>query len=842
MEQTFQTYLSQNLREIPVRSVQAVLDLVKDGATVPFIARYRKEKTGNLDEVKIREVLKAHETFTELVKRKDFILKEIESQGNLTDDLKKAILQTDDLTELDEIYRPFKKKKKTKATLAREAGVEPLADWLWGLGHKTVTDSTAIEVKAKGFLNPTAGIVTYELAIKGAQDIIIERMSNDPELRQKVRDHLNDKGRVVSKKTKKFKPNSKYSNYADFSDPVKTLQNAKSSHRYLAIRRGWHEGELTVTIEGDENYLVKLFTDFACPDIGLTVSPYLIEAAKLALTAHVIPSVVNQIHNRLKELADEHAIKVFSENLRKLLMASPFGSKCVLGVDPGFKSGCKVALIDLHGNYISHTILHTHGEGAEDTAKKLIGDVLKQLKIEAVAVGNGTGGREAETFFRKILKDLGSETPVVMVNEAGASVYSASEIAREEFPELDVSVRGAISIARRLQDPLAELVKIDPKSIGVGQYQHDVSQTELKNSLHGVVESCVNQVGVNLNTASAALLSYVAGIGPAIAQGIVAHRKTNGSFAERGELNKIPHFSSKTFEQAAGFLRIPTGRSPLDNTGIHPERYTVVREMANDIGLTISQMVTPEGSAALKAKRDKWVELIGEFTFNDIVNELQKPGRDPRPEFKTFTFREDIHEVKDLKPGMICPGVVTNVTNFGAFVDVGVRQDGLVHISEISHDFVSDPRQKLSPGDFVQVKVLGVDLEKPQISLTMKLTEKPAQAERPRGEGQRARGDGPRGDGPRGDRGDGPRPPRRDSPRPPRGEGQRAEGSRGPRAEGSRNDSRGDGPREGRKFDGPKRGGKPNRDNRPQRPQQKVVLNNPFAALAEFRDKLKSKN
>lgn len=814
MEQNFQSYLSQHLREIPVRSVQAVLDLVKEGATVPFIARYRKEKTGNLDEVKIREVLKAHEVFSELVKRKDFILKEIESQGNLTEDLKKAIQGTDDLTELDEIYRPFKKKKKTKATLAREAGLEPLADWLWGLGHKTVTDSTAIEVKAKGFLNPTAGIVTYELAIKGAQDILIEKLSNDSDLRQRVREHLNEKGKVVSKKTKKFKPNSKYANYADFSDPVKTLQTAKSSHRYLAIRRGWHEGELTVTIEGDENYLQKTFTDYACPDISLTITPYLIEVAKLALTAHVIPSVVNQIHNRLKELADEHAIRVFSENLRKLLMASPFGSKCVLGVDPGFKSGCKVVLIDLHGNYISHTILHTQGEGVEETAKKLIGDVLKQLKIEAVAVGNGTGGREAETFFRKVLKDLGSETPVVMVNEAGASVYSASEIAREEFPELDVSVRGAISIARRLQDPLAELVKIDPKSIGVGQYQHDVSQTELKNSLHGVVESCVNQVGVNLNTASAALLSYVAGIGPAIATGIVAHRKTNGAFSERGDLNKVSHFSSKTFEQAAGFLRIPGGSSPLDNTGIHPERYTVVREMAKDIGVSVSQLLTADGASQLKAQKEKWQGLIGEFTFNDILNELQKPGRDPRPEFKTFSFREDIHEIKDLKKDMICPGVVTNVTNFGAFVDVGVRQDGLVHISEISHDFVSDPRQKLSPGDFVQVKVLGVDLEKPQISLTMKLTEKPMRAVEERSE----RRPDTRPQGRSGER-SGPRPPRDGGPR-----------------EGQRND----GQRRDAKFSG-SRGNKPG--GRPQKPPpQKVVLNNPFAALAEFRDKLKSKN
>lgn len=726
MDQNFQTFLAKNNKNISPKSVQSVLDLVKDGATVPFIARYRKEKTGNLDEVQIRTIIKFHDTFEEIKKRKAFIIEEISAQGNLTDVLRKSIADTDDLTELDEIYRPFKKKKKTKATLARESGLEPLADWIWGLGHDTIKDTTAVEVKAKTFLNVAAGIITYDLAIKGAQDILVERLSNQSDLRQKVRDHLTEKGKVVSKKTKKFKPNSKYTMYADFSDPIKSIQQSKSSHRYLAIRRGWHEGELTVTLEGDEDYLLKLFTSVACPKLDSPVTTYLQEVAKLALLVHVMPSVSNQIHSRLKELADEHAINVFSENLRKLLMASPFGSRCVLGVDPGFKSGCKVALIDLNGNYISHTIIHTTGEGAEETAKKLIGDVLKQLKIEAIAVGNGTGGREAEAFFRKVVKDLGATTPVVMINEAGASVYSASEIAREEFPELDVSVRGAISIARRLQDPLAELVKIDPKSIGVGQYQHDVGQSELKNSLHAVVESCVNQVGVNLNTASSALLSYVSGIGPAIAKNLVEYRKTHGAFNERSDLNKVANFSSKTFEQAAGFLRIPGSRFPLDNTGIHPERYTVVREMANGVGLPVSQLLTTDGAQRLKDQKDKWVPLIGEFTFNDIVSELQKPGRDPRPEFKAFSFREDIHEVKDLKPGMVCPGVVTNVTNFGAFVDVGVRQDGLVHISEMSHDFVNDPRQKVSPGDFIQVKVLSVDVEKPQIALSMKIVDKPA--------------------------------------------------------------------------------------------------------------------
>ena len=523
LELKFQEFSKKFLPALKAKSIASVLDLVKEGATVPFIARYRKEKTGNLDEVNIRSILKAHENFEELEKRRSHILKEIEEQGNLTAELKKSILTTDDLIELDEIYRPFKRKKKTKATLAREAGLLELADWLWELGHGG-TDNTAIEVKAKQYLNAAAGIVTYELALKGAQDIITERATNDPGLRALVREHLSEKGKIFSKKTKKFKPHSKFSMYAEFSDSVKNLQNEKASHRYLALRRGWHEGELTVTLEGNSDFMLGEFNKFICPKPTATIEPLLHEAAKLSLTAHVAPSIVNQIHGHLKEVADDHAIQVFSENLRKLLMASPFGNRCVLGVDPGFRTGCKIALIDPQGNYISHTILHTVGADAEDKAKALLQDVLKQIKIEALAVGNGTGGREAEIFFRKILKDLNSEVPVVLVSEAGASIYSASEIAREEFPNLDVSVRGAVSIARRLQDPLAELVKIDPKSIGVGQYQHDVSQNELKKTLHGVVESSVNQVGVNLNTASAALLSYVAGIGPAIAQNVVQFR------------------------------------------------------------------------------------------------------------------------------------------------------------------------------------------------------------------------------------------------------------------------------------------------------------------------------
>lgn len=805
METNFQTYFTSVCPEIPFRSAQAVLELAADGGTVPFIARYRKEKTGGLDEVQIRRVLDLNETWIEINKRREFILKEIDSQGNLTDELKARILKSMDLGELEEIYRPFKKKKKTKATIAREAGLEPLADWIWKLGHGELKDETTLEVKAKDFLAPAAGFATYELVLKGAQDIIVERIFNNPELREIVRKNFFEQGRVVSKKTKNFKAHSKYSMYAEFSEPVKSLMEPKASHRYLAMRRGWNEEELTVTIEGDDEFLLKKFEEFACTDLNSHAAPFLKNCAKVALTVHVYPSISNEVHRALKDKADDHAIAVFAENVRRVLLASPFGPKCVLGVDPGLRTGCKLALVDKQGNYISHTVLQILGEGAEERAKQLFSDVLKQITIESIAVGNGTGGREAEAFIRKVLKEIGAQIPVILVSEAGASVYSASDLAREEFPDLDLTVRGAISIARRLQDPLAELVKIDPKSIGVGQYQHDVSQTQLKKSLEQVVESCVNGVGVDLNTASAPLLSYVSGIGPALAKNIVEYRKTNGLFTDRSELMKVPRFTTKVFEQCAGFLRIMNGKQILDSTGIHPERYAAVRDMAQELGVTVSQLIG-EGAKRILELRTKWAEIIGSYTFDDIVKELEKPGRDPRDPFKVFSFRDDIFEVKDLKEGMICPGIVTNVTNFGAFVDIGVHQDGLVHISELSHKFVDDPRKVVNPGDQVTVKVLGVDLDKNQISLSMILSEAPQRQPRP----ARAAGE-------------------EDRKRQPRaaGEQKQARGSgadRRPAAQADRAGSK-DGRAQGRPpRSGDDRGGAPAR--KPASP-----FNNPFAAL-----------
>tara|TARA_B110001454_G_C12723310_1_gene436566 strand:- start:50870 stop:53251 length:2382 start_codon:yes stop_codon:yes gene_type:complete len=726
MEQTLQLYFSKFHPGLSIKSIQAVLELSAEGGTVPFIARYRKEKTGNLDEVQIRAIVEGNETFQEIVKRKAFLIKEIAEQNNLTDEIKKRIELSWDLGELEEIYRPFKKKKKTKATIAREAGLDGLAQWMWDLSHGKIKDDMTMEMKAKQFLNPTHKIQTYEEALKGAQDILVEKIANDADLRAKVQKDYMDNGKVGSKAAKGFKPNSKYDMYKEFEEPVKSLMETKSSHRYMAMRRGWQEEELSLNISANDEALLKLYVQFATVNPDNQIGDFLANCAKVALNVYVLPSVTNEVHRLLKDKSDLDGIKVFTENVRKLLLASPFGSKCVLGIDPGLRTGCKVALIDKGGNFISHTVMQILGDDAEAKAKKLFSEVLKQIQIDAVAVGNGTAGRQTETFVRKVLKDLGKNIPVVLVNESGASVYSASEVARQEFPDLDLTVKGAISIARRLQDPLAELVKVDPKSIGVGQYQHDVNQSQLKKSLDSVVESCVNAVGVDVNTASASLLSHVSGIGPSLAQNIVEHRKTKGLFTERSEILKVAKFSTKVFEQAAGFLRIQAGKVFLDSTGIHPERYAAVKDMAQDLGLPINDLVG-EGAKKLLEHRTKWAKLVGEFTFDDIYKELEKPGRDPRDPFKVFQFRDDIFEVKDLKEGYICPGIVTNVTNFGAFVDIGVHQDGLVHISELSHKFVEDPRKVVNPGDQVQVMVIKVDKDKNQIALSMKLEAAPAE-------------------------------------------------------------------------------------------------------------------
>jgi uncharacterized protein len=727
--------------QIPIASANAVLKLADGGATVPFIARYRKEDTGNIDEVGIRAVIDGKESWDEIVKRQAFIIGEIEGQGKLTPELAAELRATFDLARLEDLYLPFKQKRKTKATIAKEAGLEPLAAWLWDCGHGAMAPAQGQtpESHALTFVSAEKGVADAAAALAGAGEILTERLAEDAGLRQTVRTAFFEKGCVRTRKAEKAKPNSRFENYFSYQEPVSELRKPLASHRYLAMRRGWVEEELVLSMggalpAGDDapadpllEQLGAVFEGAACDPAASSFAgaPLPRRAARMALRAYVVPAIENEVHKTLREIAYEAAITVFAENVRKLLMSAPFGPKAVLGVDPGIRTGCKLAVVDGSGKYVGSGVLHLESPAGKASAAPVLADLVKKGGIAAVAVGNGTAGRETESFVREALKIDGlGEVPVVMVSEAGASVYSASEVAREEFPELDVTIRGAISIARRLQDPLAELVKIDPKSIGVGQYQHDVSPSGLKKSLDAVIDSCVNQVGVNLNTASYHLLSHVSGIGPALAKAIVERRAKDGLFRSRTQLLEVPRFSKRVFEQAAGFLRIPEGANALDNTGVHPERYTVLEGLAARLDVPIGGLL----GAGVKLVREA-AELkseVGAFTFDDIVAELEKPGRDPRAGFIAFSFRQDIHAVADLQPGMVCPGIVTNVTNFGAFVDIGVHQDGLVHISQLADRFVKDPREVVSPGDRVTVRVLEVKREKNQIALTMK-------AERPQG-------------------------------------------------------------------------------------------------------------
>ena len=722
----FETWLQSIHPEIPTKSASAILTLVAEGGTVPFIARYRKEQTGNLDEVAIQKVIDADERWNEILKRQSFIVEEIERQQKLTPELKEKILSTFNLEQLEDLYLPYKQKRKTKATVAKEAGLEPFANWIWDCGHGALTPDAGqtLDSVAASYLNEEKGINDAAGAIQGAQDILIERLSETAELRERVRRLTFERGAVTMKKAEKAKPNSKFERYFDYHESIQSLLQPQNTHRYLAMRRGWMEEELTLSLgaapddpEFDE-ILLKGFENAACAVPDSPGAEVLLKAAKSALRVYVTPSIETEVHRALKDVADEAAIKVFAENVKKLLLAAPFGPKAVLGVDPGIRTGCKLAIVDDSGKFIASNVIYLQSKHEQEQAKKLLAEIAGTQVIRAIAVGNGTAGRETESFIRDALKELNLSIPVVMVNESGASIYSASEIAREEFPELDVTVRGAISIARRLQDPLAELVKTDPKSIGVGQYQHDVNQTSLKKSLDLVVDSCVNSVGVNLNTASYHLLAHVSGIGPSLAKRIVEYRAEKGLFRSREQLLEIPRFSKKTFEQAGGFLRIPGGDHPLDNTGVHPERYPLLESLANQLNKSVADLLG-KGVEQVKQAQELRSE-IGEFTFDDIVKELEKPGRDPREEFAAFEYRDDIHTVADLKPGMICPGIITNVTNFGAFVDIGVHQDGLVHISQLSNRFVKDPREVVSPGDHVKVRVIDVNLEKNQIALSMK--------------------------------------------------------------------------------------------------------------------------
>ncbi len=701
--------------------VEHTVELLQEGATVPFIARYRKEHTGELDEVQIRTVEEQFTYFCELEERKITVLKSIDEQGKLTPELRERIEASRQKTEIEDLYLPYKPKRRTKATIARERGLEVLADIIAAQELTTGTPEDA----ALPFVNPEKEVPDAGAALDGAGHILAERLSDNADARAMVRRLTKEQGIMTSRVASDFKEQvTKFEMYYDFQEPLKAIP----SHRMLAMRRGEKEEVLylSITAPVEQTYAGLKSRLIVRQSI---FGPLLERVADDAYKRLIAPSIEVELRLESKGRADEAAITVFARNLRELLLAPPAGGKRVLGIDPGFRTGSKLAVVDETGRFREHVTVYPHiGEGRIPQARQDLLRLVENYAIEMVAVGNGTAGREMEIFVKETLAGVGKSLPVVSVSEAGASVYSASDIAREEFSELDLTVRGAISIARRLQDPLGELVKVDPKSIGVGQYQHDVNQGMLKKALDGVVESCVNYVGVDLNTASWALLAYVSGVGPALAKAITRYRDETGSFAARKALLKVPRFGAKAFEQAAGFLRIRGGKHPLDNSAVHPERYALVEAMAADLGVSLMQLVADPALAARIDLKRYVSESVGLPTLTDIIEELKKPGRDPRSQFQTASFRDDIREINDLKEGMILQGIVTNVTAFGAFVDIGVHQDGLVHISHLANRYVKDPNDAVKAGQVVKVKVLSADAQRKRIALSIKEAEQGAKA------------------------------------------------------------------------------------------------------------------
>lgn len=693
--------------------VRGAVDLLLDGNTIPFVARYRKERTGGLDEEALRGVEDSLTYFRELADRKATVLKTIEEQGKLDDDLRKKILACRDRKELEEIYLPYKPRRRTRATLARERGLEPLAAILKA---EADPDGSREEILEK-FICPERDVPDGEAALRGACDIVAEAWADDAETRAWMREELK-RGFLVSRVRKGWKgKSSKFEMYYDYREPIRKIP----SHRFLAMRRGEAEGVLSTGIEIEEERAVRRLTGRLVRNPRFIFHREILETVADCYSRLLFPAVESSVLGELKEAADDEAIAVFSKNLRELLLSPPAGERGVLGIDPGYRTGCKVAVVSRTGQFLEHaTIYPTPPLKRTEEAEEVILALIRRHGVELVAIGNGTASRETSAFVDGFLSKSERKFSRVVVNESGASIYSASEVARSEFPELDVTVRGAISIARRLQDPLAELVKIDPKSIGVGQYQHDVNQPKLRRALDREVESSVNLVGVDLNTASAQLLSYVSGIGPKLGEAIVRHRDANGPFQSRQELLSVPRLGGKAFEQSAGFLRVRGATQPLDNSAVHPESYYVVERMAGALGIRTEKLVgNKEGLSKLDPQRfvdDK----VGLPTIQDIIAELEKPGRDPRREFQVPSFAEGVEEIADLRPDMVLEGVVTNVTRFGAFVDVGVHQDGLIHISELDRKFVRDPSDVVSVGDIVRVKVLEIDPERKRIALSRK--------------------------------------------------------------------------------------------------------------------------
>ena len=688
-------------------AVENTLKLLDEGCTIPFISRYRKERTGGLDEVQITAISDRKERLQEIAKRKETIVKTISEQQKMKPELQKRIDDCWEMTTLEDIYLPYKPKRRTRAQVAREQGLEPLATLLM------MQREANPEQVAKRFVK--GDIATATDAIKGAQDIIAEQVSEDERSRNQVRSAFRREAFIESKVVKAKKDTDeaqKYSDYFEWEEPLKRC----SSHRMLAMLRGQSEGILRISLTiDDEEAIQRLQHNFVR---GNGSCQRLVgEAVEDGYKRLLLPSIETEFTNMSKEKADEEAIRVFAENLRQLLLSAPLGQKRVMGVDPGFRTGCKVVCLDAQGNLLHHEAIFPHPPvNHRMQASVHMQEMIKKYQIEAIAIGNGTASRETKEFVSDVTKDIA----VYVVSEDGASVYSASKVARDEFPDEDVTVRGAVSIGRRLMDPLAELVKIDPKSIGVGQYQHDVDQTKLKHSLDHTVESCVNLVGVNLNTASQQLLTYVSGLGPVLAQNIVDYRRENGAFTSRAQLKKVPRLGPAAYQQCAGFLRIPNAKNPLDNSAVHPESYSVVEKMAQDCHCTVSDLIShPEKRAQIDIKHYV-TDDIGLPTLTDIMKELEKPGRDPREQIEEFEFDASVQTIDDLREGMELPGIVTNITNFGAFVDIGVHQDGLVHVSQLADRFVSDPTQVVRLHQHVRVRVIGIDLRRQRISLSMK--------------------------------------------------------------------------------------------------------------------------
>jgi len=696
----------QKLKYNQVRSIYALLE---EGATIPFIARYRKEVTGSLDEVSVTAIRDRLQQLDELDSRRETILRSLEEHGHLTDELKKQVIEAETLSILEDIYLPYRPKRRTKATMAKEKGLEPLA--------LRIFEQKGIDPPAEGaaFVDPEKGVETVDQALAGARDIIAEIINEDQNVRAGLRDLFAAKGMFTCKVAPNIgEAGSKYRDYFGWKESV----TEAPSHRILAMRRGEKEGILNLSILPDENEALEKLESLLLngdTDDSRQVKMAIKDSYKRLLSG----SMETELRIATKDKAEAKAIQIFAENLRQVLLAPPLGPKKIMAIDPGFRTGCKVVCLDRQGNLLHHDTLYLHmSEKKEAEATGLVESLFKKFEIEAVAIGNGTAGRETETYIKKLpfLQDI----PVFMVNESGASIYSASEIAREEFPDLDLTFRGAVSIGRRLMDPLSELVKIDPKSIGVGQYQHDVDQSALKTALDDVVTSCVNMVGVDINSASVQLLTYVSGLGPQLAKNIVAYRNENGPFHTREELKKVPRLGPKAFEQSAGFLRINNGENPLDATAVHPESYHIVEKMAADLHCSVADLMK-ESKLLEKIDVSHYVtDTVGLPTLQDIIKELARPGRDPRKGTEIFAFESGIEKIEDLKSGMKLPGLVTNVTAFGAFVDIGVHQDGLVHISELSDTFVKDPAAVVKVNQKVSVTVIDIDLARKRISLSMK--------------------------------------------------------------------------------------------------------------------------